>query len=239
MLANVQVRVSEEGDPAKFERAVLTEVFPSIPAEHRRNRGPLRCGLYRSREDLSGVHGIILGRWGKLTRRYECLIESLSGGPAGSESPERDDFHGLPAPLTALGAAIDHVRVWDVRGAIPDDATATAAEGVDAQAVLVQVRMSQSDDQAGFEKVLAATLEDIIADRSSAERAFTSARRHFFDFAAHGVWDYLCVLTGSFAGPALPEGWDERLRAAGAEIMDVNRYDHVGSVTLDAAPSGG
>ena len=230
--------MSEDDDAAKFEQTVLTEVFSSVSNQFRQDRGPLRCSLYRSRENLDDIPGIILARWGKLTRRYECLIESESPLLADFESPERDDLHGLRAPLEGLGTAIDPSSVWDVRGTVPDDATATVGEGIDPQAVIVYLRKSH-DDQAGFENALVTALRDLIADTASGEPSFSFARWYFFDFAEHGSWDYLCKVTGSFSGPALPQWWWERIQEAGADLQVMNgaRYDHVGTVALSAAGS--
>ena len=230
--------MSEDDDAAQFEQTVLTEVFSSVSNQFQQSRGPLRCSLYRSRENLDDIPGIILARWGKLTRRYECLIESESHLLADFDSPERDDLHGLRAPLEGLGTAIDPSSVWDMRGTVPDDATATVGEGIDPQAVIVYLRKSH-DDQAGFENALVTALRDLIADTASGEPSFSFARWHFFDFAEHGSWDYLCKVTGSFSGPALPQWWWERIQEAGADLQVMNgaRYDHVGTVALSAAGS--
>src|SRR5215207_1300719 len=175
ILTNFQVRASEDDDAAKFEQTVVTKVFPSVSNQFRQDRGPLRCSLYRSRESLDDIHGIILARWGKLTRRYECLIESESHLPADFDSPEGDDLHGLRAPLEGIGTAIDPSSVWDVRGTIPDDATAAVGEGVDPQAVIVHLRKLH-DDQAELENALLTALRDVIADTASGEPTFSFAR---------------------------------------------------------------
>lgn len=212
-MLNFQIRLPAGADAAAFERAVLSEVFPAAGAPD----GPLRCALYRAGE----IDVWTRRRWGSLSGLYECLVEAHDDRP--DDESARGGLWGLHTPLTALGADTDRARVWTASGTVP----AAAPEAPGAYAVILLLRLDFGNDDAAFERTLAATLDGLVADRSPAGQAFTTARWYRDTFAEHGCWDYLCAVSGDVPGPVVPDAARDRLTEAGAQLLDATAYDHL------------
>lgn len=225
-----KIYLVEGADPAAFEQSALTGVLASPSMQPEAEHGQLSCSLYRDRE---------FSRWETragepVIGQYLCLVASATDGDQDLAAAE--DLFGLETPLRAVGAQFLGTSVWQMRGTVPDSATAGAGEGADQQAVILTLRVPPGDGRAEFERELVSTLGDIVAEPSSSEHAFTSARWYFVDPSRELPIspNYLCQLTGPNAGTGLPAGSLDRLREAGAVDLFSETYDHVGS-----APVGG